>query len=389
MIVRRRQFLALSAGLVVSCARGACLLARPQRVIVAGAGIIGAAIAYQLTRRGADVTVLEKNRPASGATEKSFAWINATFSKQPRHYYELNRLSMIAHHQIEQELAGALPIRWGGALEWYADAAQAEQLRHDVRRHQQWGYLTHLVPAEELTRLERNLVPGPIEAAAWSEQEGTLDPVQAVQAYLEKATALGARVEYPCEVTGLNVGPRGIRQVRTSKGEFEADALVVACGVDTSRVARLAGIDVPLKDSPGVLAHTTTQPQMLGRVALAPGAHMKQELDGRVVTGAGFGGSPTTNTSREYGEQLIQEAATFLPKLKGATLERVTLGWRPLPRDEFPIIGFAEACPNMYIAVMHSGVTLSALIGQLAALEILDGANVDLLESYRLSRFRS
>jgi glycine/D-amino acid oxidase-like deaminating enzyme len=68
-------------------------------------------------------------------------------------------------------------------------------------------------------------------------------------------------------------------------------------------------------------------------------------------------------------------------------LETVTVGHRVLPRDEHPIVGFTERCPNLYIAAMHSGITLSPLIGQVAAEEILDGVAVDLLAPYRPARF--
>ena len=81
--MNRRTALALLAATV---AKG---FAKNDRVVIAGAGIIGASIAYHLAKRGANVTVLEKQRPGAGATEKSFAWINS-FSKQPRSYYDLN-----------------------------------------------------------------------------------------------------------------------------------------------------------------------------------------------------------------------------------------------------------------------------------------------------------
>ena len=68
-------------------------------------------------------------------------------------------------------------------------------------------------------------------------------------------------------------------------------------------------------------------------------------------------------------------------------VESVTLGYRVLPVDGFPIVGFPERRPNLYIAAMHSGMTMCPIIGQLAAMEILDGVTVDLLASYRLSRF--
>ena len=58
-----------------------------------------------------------------------------------------------------------------------------------------------------------------------------------------------------------------------------------------------------------------------------------------------------------------------------------------MPIDGLPVLGFTRAVPNLYVALMHSGVTLAPLVGELATLEILDGARVDLLEHYRPERF--
>ena len=77
----------------------------------------------------------------------------------------------------------------------------------------------------------------------------------------------------------------------------------------------------------------------------------------------------------------------FLPALGTVDLDRVTLGWRPLPRDGHPVVGFPEGWPSIYLTVMHSGMTLAPVIGRLAAVEILDQVQVDLLEHYRLTRF--
>ena len=360
---------------------------KSDRVVIAGSGIIGVSIAYHLAKRGAQVTVLEKQRPGAGATEKSFAWINATFSKQPRAYYELNSLGIAGWRRLHIELGNALHIQWGGSVEWEPGGKSADELRGSIRRHQQWGYATHLVEEPELHRLLPGVSPGPIGAACHSEYEGTVDPMQALGVLIEKAKEFGARFEYPCEVTGIDIASGRVRGVKSSKGRFEADALVLAAGVGTPALARLAEVRVPLQESPGVLAHSVPQPRLLDRVALAPGSNIKQNPDGRIVTGSDFGGTPTLDTSKELGERLLHNAARFLPKLTGVALENVTLGYRVLPQDEHPIIGFTERSPNLYIAAMHSGITLSPLVGQLAAMEILDGASVELLKPYRPSRF--
>jgi len=59
-----------------------------------------------------------------------------------------------------------------------------------------------------------------------------------------------------------------------------------------------------------------------------------------------------------------------------------------MPLDELPILGFTQAVPNLYIALMHSGVTLAPLVGEMSMIEIVDGIQVALLDCYRLERFR-
>lgn len=385
--MHRRNVLKLLSAPVVARFPAWSASVKSDRVVIAGSGIIGASIAYHLAKRGAQVTVLEKQRPGAGATEKSFAWINATFSKQPRAYYELNSLGIAGWRRLQIELGSSLKVQWGGSVEWEPEGKAADELRANIRRHQQWGYATHIVDEPEFQHLLPGVSSGPVAAACHSEYEGAVDPMQALGVLIQKGKDFGARFEYPCEVTGIDISSGRVRGVQSSKGRFEADALVLAAGVGTPALARLADIHVPLQPSPGVLAHTTPQARLLDRVVLAPGANIKQNPDGRVVTGSDFGGTPTLDTSKELGERLLHNAARFLPKLKGATLENVTLGYRVLPQDEYPIIGFTERCANLYIAAMHSGITLSPLVGQLAALEILDGARAELLTPYRPSRF--
>jgi glycine/D-amino acid oxidase-like deaminating enzyme len=105
------------------------------------------------------------------------------------------------------------------------------------------------------------------------------------------------------------------------------------------------------------------------------------------VTGSGFGGSATTDTSREAGERFLKTASAVLPAFEKAGVEKLTLGWRPLPQDEFPVIGFGAGRRDVYITVMHSGVTLSPLVARLAAAEILDGIEAEPLAPYRPERF--
>jgi glycine/D-amino acid oxidase-like deaminating enzyme len=192
---------------------------------------------------------------------------------------------------------------------------------------------------------------------------------------------------HPATVSALDLPGGRLRAVRTTEGDLPADVLVIACGNDTPALATLAGIDVPLTRSAGILVHTTPQPAAIDRVLLSPLGQIKQKRNGRFVTGADFGNTANEDTSKARGEQFLKRMAAVLPVLGTAPVDKLTLGLRVMPKDGYPIIGFADGHPDIYVAAMHSGMTLGPLVGRLAASEILDGVEIDLLAPYRLARF--
>lgn len=386
--MQRRSLLQLVAGVAMSGVRPwAFQSPRRDRIVIAGGGIIGANIAYRLTKRGASVTLLERTRPAAGATANSFAWVNA--KKQPFDYFSLNRLGIDAWRQLDKELTGQLPIVWGGSIEWTPDPQRAARMHDALRRFQQWGYPIQQIDEAALRRLEPQIVPGSVAAADYADSEAHIDPVGCTEAILNRAAKEGARIVHPSEVTGLDLTGGQLRAVRTSAGDIQADVIVIACGVDTPAVAAMAGLRVPLTRSAGVLVHTAPGPMLVNRVVMSPLGNIKQKPDGRIVTGLDFGPAKSENTTREAGEQFLHRMTSVVPQLRDASLEKVTLGLRPLPSDGHPVIGFAKGRRDVYITVMHSGVTLAPLVGRLVAAEILDGVEIEPLAPYRLERLNS
>lgn len=358
-----------------------------RRIVVAGGGILGANIAYRLASRGAAVTLLERRRPGHGTTANSFAWINA--QKQPHPYFTLNHLGIEAWRVLDQETAGELPIVWGGRLEWITDAARAARAAEINKRYQSWGYPVHAIDAARLRAMEPRAKTDGLVAAWHAASEASVDPVAATEMILARAAAAGATVRQTVEVTGLDRTGGRLRAVKTSGGDIEADVLVIACGNDTPAVAAMAGLQVPLSRSPGILVHTAPQPPLMSHLLLTPLGQIKQKKDGRIVTGADFGPSGSEDTSRATGEAFLQRMAAVLPELGRAPLDKVTLGLRVMPKDGYPIVGFPKGHRDVYVTAMHSGITLGPLIGRLAAIEILDQVEVDLLAPYRLERFDS
>ncbi len=386
--MHRRRFVSTLGLAALSVAtRSVRMSARaPKRIAVVGGGIMGASIAYHLAKRGAEVHLFEKRAPATGATANSFAWINAG-SKRPRGYYELNHLGMAGWRRLEHELGPRLVMQWGGTLQWQAEADRAEAFRRAVAAQQAWGYSTRVVDVPEMRRLVPALEPGPVSAGSFCDEEGTVDPVAATKLLLDAAVAHGAVVRHPAAVSAFDRDGAAVRGLRVGNETLAVDAVVLATGVDMPVLGKLLGFDVPMEESPGLLAHTTPHARLLERIIVAPGATLKQLPNGEIVTGVDFGGSPSRDTSAAMGRKLLDGASRLVPRLKDTTLDRVTLGFRVLPADGQPIIGRVASRPNVYLAAMHSGITLSPAVGQLAAIELLDQVEVEILKPYRLERF--
>jgi len=384
--MQRRTLLQLFGGIAASGVRSFALQAgRRDRIVIAGAGIIGANIAYQLAKRGASVTVFERNKPATGATANSFAWINA--QKQPYNYFTLSQTALGAWHDLHDEIGRELPVLWGGSVGWTNDPARVAREAEVVKRYEAWGYPIRAIDGTRLHALEPNIVPGAVATATYNEIEGNADPVGVTEIVLARAEKSGAQVKHPVEITGIDTRDGRLRAVKTTEGDVEADVLVVACGIDTPRVAAMAGIAVRLTRSPGILVHTAPHSRVVDHIVLSPLGQIKQKANGRIVTGLDFGPAHEEDTTREHGERFLQRMAAVLPQLQDAQFDKVTLGLRPMPTDGHPVIGFPLGRRDVYITVMHSGVTLSPLVGRLAAIEILDGIRVDSLEPFRLERF--
>lgn len=395
--IDRRRFLGLCIATALS--PGARAAAR-LRVVVAGAGIVGASIAYHLARSGARVTVIDRQGPAALASRGSFAWINATWSKQPRAYHALNQDGVARWKLLQPQLS--LPVRWGGSLECSLETADASELTRRVAEQVAWGEQTRFVEGAELAALEPNADFTGLSRVVYSANDGATDPVAATRAFLAAAAGHGAARRFPCELTGVTLAGGRLRAVQTSRGDIPADRLVLATGAAADAAARFADWNVPQRDAPGATAITAPMPRLVRRVLWLPGVHLHQRDDGRVVLGEEGGpprneahalrlqghpdGFPDREIARQHGERMRAAAQRYLPGFTRATFESVHICWRPMPLDGFPVLGHSPARPDVYLAVMHSGVTLAPVVGDLAAREIIAGESPERLQSFRPDR---
>ena len=375
---------------------------KPLNVAVIGAGILGAAIAWRLAQRGVHVALIDKGEPGHGASSHSFAWINAG-AKEPIGYHDLNRRSLEMWPRFAVGIGDhgdpdSIGLRWGGKVSWVSDPVAAEGLVARVRQLQSWGYPTRLIDAGELERLEPALDVGPVAAAEYSSNEGQVEPQMVVDACLRRLREMGCDIYAGMEVYGFEQDDDGrVHGLVTASGSKDVDAVVMAAGAATTSLATLAGVNVPQAESPGVVIRTNPLPPLLNNVPVvyAPPLgdgrreiHLRQCADGRLMIGEGDQESLAEDDTQAHADGLLARACRYLPGLSGAQAVTVPVGWRPMPLDGYPVMGFASEAPNLYVALTHSGVTLAPVLSQLTAQEICDGTTADaVLGTYRPQRF--
>ena len=256
----------------------------------------------------------------------------------------------------------------------------------------------------EASALEPRVAFGGAGHVALSPRDGALDPVLVSQRLVNAAKSHGARVIEHCEVLRVDETAEDQRQkiLGTSCGDIAVDRLVLATGADPSAIQTFAGFDLPQRSTPGVIVITQPMPPVLSHIVVAPGIHIHQRLDGRLVLGEQEGAPenaahklrltarptrfPNAATASQHAQRLITLASEYLTGLPEVNAEEVIIGWRPLPLDGHPVIGPSPADPNAYVAVMHSGVSLAAIVGELVAEEILTGERAPVLTPFRADR---
>jgi glycine/D-amino acid oxidase-like deaminating enzyme len=364
------------------------------KMIVIGAGVMGAAVAYRLAQAGASVTVLEAARVGGGTSSISFAWTNS-HRKPPRAYHDLNVGGMKALAALRDEFEATPWLHGGGSLEWEPEADRSAQERN-VRQLQSWGYAVEWIDRKQLQELEPDIDLATVGEApvAFFPEEGWLDPVPYAQAMLSAAQRRhGARVICGARVTDLVMQGGKVVGARIADGTVHtADGVVNCAGRWANEVVRETGLHLPLAPTVGLLVFTPPVATSLQRVVRTPVIDARPDGGGRLMlhwnpTDATLSIDSKLSPEMPEARDLVRRARTLLPCIGAVEPEAVRIAIRPIPADHFSAIGPAPRVNGYYLAITHSAVTLSAFIAAAVADELMRNRQRAELADFRPSRF--
>ena len=355
-----------------------------KHVIVVGAGIIGVSAAYRLQAAGVRVTLIDGGRES--ATSGSFGWVNASFFLD-RHHFQLRAEGLAAFRRLAGELP--IPLRWSGCLCWENTGEAFDAQMNELR---ELGYEATEIGAREFATLEP-AVASPPERCLHFNQEAAAESGDLARCLLQATLEGGAQLIAGVAVKGFMTEGGRVTGVRTGEGEILADQVLVAAGIGTEGLLATIDVPVPMLHRPALVLRTQPVAPVIERILVSEIGEVRQLPDGSLMlpTAVGHQRDASEKLSESPRDAADKGLARLQALLPGVTLRssQIVLANRPMPQDGLPVVGWAA--DGLYVATMHSGITLAAVMGELIAGELM-GSDVDAserwLSPYRPERFQ-
>jgi glycine/D-amino acid oxidase-like deaminating enzyme len=364
-----------------------------RRVLIIGAGIVGASVALRLADSGAEVIVLEGGVPGSGTTAASISWLSSfpqLASAPPEDRILRDRLER-EFHQLEEEV-GPGACHWTGTLTWAGgEAGTEERLAADYRLARERGADVAVLAGAEAQQLEPAIRVYPDARVYWERGGGWVDAPALVAKILATAERRGARVMAGSPVEAIERQDGRVTAVVTRNGQrLPGDVIVNAAGSWAAHVAALAGCTLPLDLRPGLLVHSEDlgggQPR---HVLNGPAFYVRPDPGGGIAVhwrGEDLYLAEQHRLNGPGAQEVLDDVATWLPALKGARPKAVKVGIRPVPPGG-PVVGWHPQAKGFYVVVSHGGVGWAPTWGRLVTQEVTTGRPGAELARWRPDRF--
>jgi len=347
------------------------------RVVIIGGGIIGATLAYELSREsGITVQVLDRQPPAQAATGAALGVLMAAISQKTRgRAWQLRQASLSRYDalitEVEAITGQTIPYNRQGILRLCFDEADLPGWQRLQQLRQQQGWPLELWSPAYLAQRCPHLNSEGVVAAIYSPHDRQVNPTALTQALVQAAQSQGTHCDFAASVQGVHRRGNGLT-VETSSADYEADRVIIAAGLGSSA---LTATWLPLPMVPVLgQAMRLRLPAPLGDEAFQP------VINGQDIHLVPLGGqeywlgatvefppseqvgepAPVADVSRL--EALMRGAIAYCPTLASAEIVSQWQGLRPRPQGQpAPVIQPLADEPRIWLATGHyrNGVLLA------------------------------
>ncbi|MCS7050844.1 MAG: glycine oxidase ThiO [Thermomicrobium sp.] len=357
-------------------------LERHADVVVIGGGVIGATIAYGLSRRGLRVTLIERETIGDGASMASAGIVSPL---DARHYpLELQQLlwqSLRSYpwliSTLQEETGLAVGYReWGTLLlaESEAEVVPLQELGRWFERH---GFAVEWLDGPG-TREAEPLVPIHIQGGLLLEQGASVLVPQLVRAAVLGAQHRGATVLEHTAVTALELSGERVTAVRTTHERLLAETVVLAAGAWSGQVLAPLGVSLPTLPVKGQMVLIDGSTRRPKHIIGGPGVtgYVVPRADGLVWVGTTVErGRWSLRPTAQGLWQCFDTARRLTPALLQEDLRAVGAGLRPGTPDDLPVLGRFPGWRNLWVAAGH--FRLGVMLAPVTADRIVEAIELD------------
>jgi sarcosine oxidase subunit beta len=365
-------------------------------VIIIGAGVHGASLAFHLAQRGVKSLVLEKKFVAAGATGRSSGLV--------RMHYDVRQDTQLAWESFQyfrnwkDRVGGDCGFTRTGFLQLVAPT-DTGTLKANVAMHQEVGVPVFLVGPDDVRRLAPWFSTDDVELAAFEPESGYAMPSDTAAAMMNAAREHGARLLQECAVTGITVDGGKVTGVRTTQGDFSAPIVVNAAGAWAGRLNAMVGLDLPYDtwrhDTMFVARPAEVSPSHPTVIDFANEMYFRPEGGLTLVgleDGNPLGESPdgdTDHAQKGFVERGIDRICRRIPIMEKGGLHSAHGGYDGITPDQHPLLG-AAGPEGFYLDCGFSGTgfKISPAVGLCMTELILEGKSSTIdLSIYSPARF--
>ncbi|TVY00280.1 glycine oxidase ThiO [Paenibacillus cremeus] len=346
---------------------------RPTAIVIGG-GVIGGAAAYDLSKAGFDVTVLDKGAFGQEASTAAAGMLGAqveTHHSGP--FYELCRHSQQLYRAWTDELEQISGISAQYISEGILRAALTDEDEQELRSRLPWIQDAEWLDAAAMRRMEPELSPD-IRGGLYLPADHQVHPVWLAKALQAALVKQGCRIREWTPAFRLLTGPgagtagRRIIGVQTSEGPLYADLTVLAAGAWSPALTEPLGLTLPMFPVKGQCISVKTAAPLIRSTVFTKGCYIVPKQDGSYIVGAtqvevGFDKHVHVQTIAD----LHEKAAALLPRMAEAEFVHTWAGLRPGTQDGLPFLGTLDTALGLIWATGHyrNGILLAPVTGAL------------------------
>lgn len=363
------------------------------KVVIIGGGIMGLALAYNLSLRGeTDVVVLERGYLCAGASGRNGGGVRMQWGTSSM--IELAKRSIDLMKQFAGDLGINVWLRQGGYLFLAKTKPVAERLVRNAALHNRHGVPTQILTPDAARDIVPGLTTKGVVTAAYNKEDGVIFPWPFLWGYAQHIQKKGLRVETFTQVTGFDISGGQIRKVKTDRGDIACDTVVLSAGAWSPDIARLAGVELPNQPHRHEILSTEPLKPFLGPLVsvLDSGLYFSQSMRGEIVGGmgdpkepAGLNMGSTLRFVSRFSEALLEQ----LPHLGHVKVLRQWAGCYDHTPDNNPVLGRTPGLDNLVnmSGFVGHGFMMAPAVAERMAQWMATGQSDDLFTRFNLQRF--